>query len=223
MNIKTLYPIAAACLLAIAGCSPIPRATSVDQTAQIKLQSAQHWGVIADHLAGQIMTNAKLSSQPVYIEQTKNNSVFSKVFGQQVSSALVKRGAMVMTSSTTPLSMELDVQIVRHPGDRDSGSNFEATSKVGFLWALMEFGDEVSSVAEGFALSVIPVTAAYDIGKMLPTKTNTEVVVTTRIVDGFQIRFSETHSYYVPDLAMRHYKESAIVNMTDKDSSGVNK
>ncbi len=168
------------------------------------------------------MANANLASQPVYIDLEQNKSTFSKVFTQQVSSALVKRGAMVMTSSSTRLSMELDVQVVRHSKDRDAGTNFATTGTAGFLWALAEFGDDLT-FAEGFGYSVIPLAAAYDVSKMFPSKTNTEVVITTRIVDGYQVQFSETNSYYIPNMAMRQYRESAVVNLTSNDGQGVEK
>ncbi len=222
VNRKVMYPVVVACLLAAVGCSPIPKATTVDQSPQVKLQSAQHWGVIAEHLSGQIMANANLASQPVYIDLEQSHSTFSKVFTQQLSSALVKRGATVMTSSATSLSMELDAQVVRHSNDRDKGTNFATTGTAGFQWALAELGDDLS-VAEGISYGVIPLSVAYDVSKIFPSKTNTEVVITARIVDDYQIQFSETNSYYIPDMAMRQYKKSAVVNLTKNDGQGVEK
>jgi hypothetical protein len=178
------------------------------------LQSAQHWGVIADHLSGQIIEQAKLGNKSLYIDERRFKSDFSKVFSKQLISELVEKNATI-NLSTSPESLELEVEmdIIRHPNDRDSGTYFPHTAGLANAWLIVETG----------AYGLIPTVVAADYLNSLPSRTNTELAITARVMDGTIIQFSETNIYYITDRSITQFnegRESSSVKLTDVDVPG---
>ncbi|MRI32280.1 hypothetical protein EOPP23_04635 [Endozoicomonas sp. OPT23] len=196
-----------AAVLATAACSPLPPAVHVSQDNQIKLQSAQHWGAIAQHVSGRITAKLPNAKQAVYIDESQFNTKFSQVFSKQLISQLVNGGVPVLVSPRVD-SLELQVQVdtVRHPRDRDN-SYFPVSGVLGGIWAVIKA-----------PVVALPVVVAYDEHKSKPSQTDTEVSVTTRLMDGAEIKFSETNVYYITDLSINQFDKSGLIKLTNNEA-----
>ncbi|WP_257252827.1 MULTISPECIES: hypothetical protein [unclassified Endozoicomonas] len=198
-------------LLGITACSPLPQANNVIQTSQAKLQSAQHWGVIADHLSDQLTQDGDLLGKSLYIDESRYNTDFSKVFSKQLVSELVKKDVDVnLSSSPTFSELEIDVDVVRHPNDRDKGTGFPMSIGLASAWFIVK--------TKGYG--VIPAVVAAEYMSSEPSRTNTEIAVTTRVMEGNSIQFSETHIYYITDQSIKQFKTPGSVSLTDKEVPG---
>ncbi len=60
--------------------SPAPVATNFPSTQQTKLKAAAHWGVIAQHMAGQLAPPLKVNAgRPLYVT-SQQTTAFAKGF-----------------------------------------------------------------------------------------------------------------------------------------------
>ncbi|WP_257275793.1 MULTISPECIES: hypothetical protein [unclassified Endozoicomonas] len=199
-------------LLCITACSPLPKASSVSQTSQTKLQSAQHWGVIANHLSDQLIKDGDLLSKSLYIDESRFSTDFSKVFSKQLVSELVKKDVDVTLSPSPTFSeLEIDVDVVRHPNDRDKGTGFPMSIGLASAWFIVE--------TNGYG--VIPAVVAAEYMSSKSSRTNSEIAVTTRVKEGSSIQFSETHVYYITDQSVKQFKTPGSVSLTDQEAGGL--
>ncbi|MGI9275502.1 MAG: hypothetical protein ACR2PT_11745 [Endozoicomonas sp.] len=210
-------PVIAGILLCVSACSHIPNATTVAQEKQVKLQSAQHWGVIASHLSDQILDSSGLKNSTLFIDERNNQTSFSKVFSKQLTSQLVNNDVEIIVSPTAKsLELIVDVDVIKHPKDRDTGIKIPLTAGLANIWLISEAG----------TFGAIPTVVAADYLNSLPNETNTEIAVTTRILEGPKIRFSQTNIYYVTDNSSFQYSSKKgdrgnSIGLTDKEVPGV--
>lgn len=196
--------LALLCALLTAGCavpySPAPVATNFPSTQQAKLQAAAHWGVIAQHMAGQLAPSLKVNAKRPFYVTSQQTTAFAKGVSSQLITALVNQGyAVVKVPDVNTLRIELDTQVVafspKRPQYKFAG---ERTALVAGAWVLT--GIEHS--AEWLVSSAIAGHDAYSwFRSQFATgdTPKTEIIVSLSLADDNRYYARSTNVYYTVD------------------------
>jgi len=126
--------------LFLAACStpysetPVPSNFVVSK--QLKLQTAEHWQIIANDVAKKI-NDAYKASTPILIKTSKTDSQFNRVFKQQLSTALVNYGLIILIEPNGGF-YELDIQtdLLKFSADRvKADTSMVPTSLATGVWS----------------------------------------------------------------------------------------
>lgn len=190
-----------------------PRASMFPYAQQQKMQSTEHWNVLAEHEAKLIIE--KLSNKPlIHVSCAakscggfdKHSSPFAQAYGRLLTTHLVSNGANVAVDYESQAHIvEYSVQVVKH-GDRDS-LPFKPGTVVGA--AATAFGIYKAVDKWGTpGLIVAPIAAAADYYLYAREETDTsdsEVLVTTTVTSGNRLEFSDSRIYYFNTGDAEHY------------------
>lgn len=185
-----------------AGCvspySEAPLATNFPTSKQEKLQAAAHWNVIAKDVASQIVAGQSVQ-RPLYVAPG-DKSAFDHAFANQLISALVANGQIVLKQPVGALSVETDTQVVSFAPNRPQYRYIHGTANalMAGVWAL-----HVNEATAGAALFAAGGTAdayAWFHSEFATGETpQTEIIVTASVSDGNQYLSRSTSIYYVAD------------------------
>lgn len=191
-----------------AGCatpySEAPLATNFLTSKQPKLQAAAHWNVIAGDVAKQISSGLK-DKRPLFVDQSSVKTAFDRAFTNDLISALVAEGHIVMKTPAGALSVDVDTQTVRFSPNRPQ-YNYAgiATALTTGVWALHQAHATagavlVAGVASADAYSWF--RAEFATGET----PQTEIIVTASVSDASQYLARSTSVYYVADTDRQMY------------------
>lgn len=201
MNVQSVvFSLTVAALLA--GCatpySETPLVTNFPSTKQPKIQAAAHWNAIAADVASQISTRIKDKSRPLYVLPSTKTQ-FDRGFSGQLMTALIEKDHTLVKSANGAVTVEIDTQAVafsaNRPRYRYVGMPTAITTG---LWALYA----VDATAAGAVTAGVAAVDAYEwfSSEFATGKTpQTEIIVTTSVVDGERYLARNTSIYYVAD------------------------
>lgn len=190
---------------------PYPRATMFPGTEQQKLQSANHWEVLAQYEAEQILSSfgaAEPGTRPLFLDTpSENPAPFEQAYHSMLTSALVSAGANVMLSPEDALlNIHYDVQVLEH--DSRERLPTRPGTYTAFFAAAAGLGDTQYWTHQHVAL--IPVAVAVDLWNNFRKDTKaevTEVIITTRVQDSRQITHADSRVYYFNPEDIAHYRD----------------
>lgn len=195
------------CFPLVAGCSQLagmPSAEPFPDASLRKAKSAEHWNVIAGDVASQtagLRNRPELQGKPLYVSPSVDNSDFSRGFQSMLISKLVNGGMNVATRPEGALQVTYEAQVVRHlAGQGDYQPGTVAALAGGILVAREIAIGSASSTAK--AVGVTALIAGADLlvaHAKLHSATNTEVIVTTSLIDNNRYLMRKTDVYYVED------------------------
>ncbi|MCC7312280.1 MAG: hypothetical protein IT510_13660 [Sulfuritalea sp.] len=195
------------CFPLVAGCSQLagmPSAEPFPDASLRKAKSAEHWNVIAGDVASQtagLRNRPELQGKPLYVSPSGDNSDFSRGFQSMLISKLVNGGMNVATRPEGALQVTYEAQVVRHlAGQGDYQPGTVAALAGGILVAREIAIGSASSTAK--AVGVTALIAGADLlvaHAKLHSATNTEVIVTTSLIDNNRYLMRKTDVYYVED------------------------
>jgi hypothetical protein len=197
---KAVFALTAAAILA--GCatphSPVPIASNFPYTRQEKLQAAAHWGVIAQSMSQQLVSEMKKGPQrPFYIAETPQATPFQRALTTQLISALVNQGQIVSRAPAGSLCIDLDVQAYTFSPNRPQSRYAGVPAAIGAgVWMLADF-DPAFAVAAG--------AAGFDGYNWHSSQyasgdtPQTELIITASVSDQFRYYARSTSAYYVAD------------------------
>lgn len=192
------------CLPLFAGCSSVPIAEPFPDTSLRKAKSAEHWNVIAGDVASQtagLRNRPELQGKPLYVSPSGDNSDFSRGFQSMLISKLVNGGMNVATRPEGAVQVTYEAQVVRHLGRQDDYQPGTMTALAGGILVAREIAvGSASSTAK--AVGATALVAGADLliayGKQ-HSATNTEVIITTSVIDNNKYLMRKTDVYYVED------------------------
>ena len=195
------------CFPLVAGCSQLagmPSAEPFPDASLRKAKSAEHWNVIAGDVASQtagLRNRPELQGKPLYVSPSGDNSDFSRGFQSMLISKLVNGGMNVATRPEGALQVTYEAQVVRHlAGQGDYQPGTVAALAGGILVAREIAIGSASSTAK--AVGVTALIAGADLlvaHAKLHSATNTEVIITTSLIDNNKYLMRKTDVYYVED------------------------
>ena len=193
-----------------------PIATNFQTSNQLKLQASQHWLNIADDTCRAVVD---LLSQPrtcpvttkpcktIYVKPAEIVTEFSRAFHNQLITTLVKQGLSVSTNPDTDFVVEMDVQPVQfspnRPQYRYAGVPVQLGPGIWGLRDVVSMSPADPSVAPPSPSALHWFRSEFAVGET----PQTEIVVTTSIVDGTRYLARVQNAYYIADTDRRLYDE----------------
>ena len=210
------YTLAALVAASLAGCAPFPYsetpvATNFETTRQEKLQAAQHWQVVAEHLATQLVadlskgTSCVPAAAPcavVKVEQPPVMSAFARAFHAQLISSLVNKGVVVSADSRAgDVVVSIDAQTVRFSPDRQQYLGVgRFTLLTTGVWALDDIYQHHSVGAAVLAGSIAADVVEWNLSQFAKGPTpRIELILTASATSGGKYLARKTSAYYIAD------------------------
>ncbi len=232
MTIKT-FAAALACVSFITGCAQlagVPRSEPFPDASLRKSKSAEHWNVIAGDVATEtaaLRTRPEFQDKPLYVVPSDDNSDFSIGFQSMLISKLVNRGLTVATKPAGAAQVKYEAQVVRHlagQGDYQPGS-FAALAGGIVVARHIGRGNALTSSTLVQATALVAGAEVLNAYVQLRSPTNTEVIITTSVIDNNRFLMRKTDVYYVEDVEgvmfMAPYKpQIKAMSVTAKEVSG---
>ncbi len=208
MAIRNITLTAALVLPFFAGCAQlqgVPSAEPFEAARLKKAKSAQHWDVIARDVAAEtaaLRDKAALQGKPLHVLAADGSS-FSRAFQTLLVSRMVNQGLDVSTQAAGAITVRYEAQVVRHPDNR---GGFYAPGSIAALagGVLVAREIDIGNLSYGGkAAAGTALIAATELGTAyarLHSPTNTEVLITTSLIDGTRYLMRKTDVYYVEDV-----------------------
>lgn len=204
MKSMTLTLAALATAAALGACSQVPMPESYPVSYQKKMQAAHHWDLLAMHVAQRLSTQLP-SDRPVslYVTPPRPVTTFDYALHDLVVTHLVALGFGV---SAVPvhgaLTVELNTQVIQHAA-RDVRPQPGTFVAVGGAAALGGLAARSAHAAMG--AGAILLTAGEFLSGGIYEVPNTEIILSTSVMDGPMYRTRLRDIYYVSDENIAQY------------------
>lgn len=203
----TRFVAALLCLPLFASCSQlagVPSAEPFPDATLRKAKSAEHWNVIAGDVATQtagLRDRPELQGKPLYVSPSGDNSDFSRGFQTMLISKLVNNGLKVATKPEGAVEVKYEAQVVRHlagQGDYQPGTVAALAGGILVARQIAVGGASPTDKAVG-ATALVAGAELLAANAKLHSATNTEVIITTSLIDNSRFLMRKTDVYYVED------------------------
>ena len=195
------------CVPLFAGCSQLagmPNAEPFPDASLRKAKSAEHWNVIAGDVAMQtagLRAQPEIQGKPLYVSPSGDNSDFSRGFHSMLISKLVNSGLNVATRPEGAVEVKYEAQVVRHLAGQGNYQPGTVAALAGGILVAREIAVGGAS-ATGKAVGAAALIAGADLlaaNAKLRSATNTEVIITTSLIDNNRFLMRKSDVYYVED------------------------
>jgi hypothetical protein len=225
MFIRAATLLLAAALAACAQPTVTPRLASTQE----KLRTARHWHEVASSVADEITKRfqlikdvgatghildgaaqpATLAARPIYVRPLDPEMPFSEAFHDFLVLQLMARGFSVSTSPAGATVVNYDVQLLPY----DHGPPWGYPYFPGAATVITAMGVGVAqAVASSSAAGALAAAGAADVlltaAKVFGDMPNTEVIITTEVVDEQSYVFRNVQVFYIEDEDARLYAAS---------------
>ncbi len=208
---RLFSPVLIAGVIVLGGCasgtSQAPVPITYERTEQHKMQAAHHWEVLAEYEANEILAAVKDRSKPIHvIKPAHHGSAFELAYYNMLVEHLVKQGGVVVDKAMFgAVNVSYYTQVLRH---RDRGYVAPAPGTYTALGAGAVVVGAAAANWNPAALAALPVLVAGDVvsggyAKVEPT----EVIITTRVMEGNLVLMSDTDVFYYNPGDTEHYKD----------------
>jgi len=188
--------------------SQVPVATTYPVNFQKKMQAAHHWDVLTADVAKRLRSNLIGSGEPqgrpvaLNVQQPRYNSQFGIAFQNLLITHLLEQGFVMSENPSAGLPVSYDIQVVTH---KDRGFIRPApglfTALTGTVLVLRDVSDTHSPAAATMLGAV-----ALDVASGFVTDTpNSEIIVTTSVMNGDRYVSRMRDIYYVSDNNVDQY------------------
>jgi hypothetical protein len=200
-----------------------PNATKFEASNQLKLQAAEHWHVIAEHMAGQLSSDLKAKSvnSPLYIVPASNDYPFVEGFRELLITAMLAQGWDIRLQPQNALPVDIRYSVYRfRPGRTNQVYHYgDVSMLVAGLWAVSGIVDssQISVGAKAFATAASVEGFAWlkNEGDRQDSRiTNdpvprSEIILTAMVTDEGKIIARRSNLYYSSDEdAVLYWKKS---------------
>lgn len=197
----------------------VPVATNFPTSTQRKLQSGEHWNLIArdsakaineSFLKGAVCIPKSTECRPVFVRTPEYLTDFSRAFYNQLKTALVDNGvAVAKRNQPGAIEMDIDVQTVKFTSNRPQYRYAGVANELGQgVWALRDVADMYPSDP---SLSPSPPNVNADMwfrSQFASGQTpKSEIVVTLSLSDARNYLARSTNIYYVADSDTQLYDQ----------------
>jgi len=210
--------------------SQTPKPTTYEFSEQKKMQSAAHWNLLAEDVAGQVMAMLETRgylTQPVYMQppcgaplgpcEVHLETSFGEGFYDLLLTHLVNHGLKVSAEEHGSLIVTNKLQVVWHNEDRRTRAlrpgmlTGIVSLAAGWAWVLRDAIDHIGwdgGATAAAAGAAITAAGIYDVASGMFTKgmPHSEVIITTSIRDFDRYLMRKTDIYYINDADYWHYK-----------------
>lgn len=197
----------------------VPVATNFQTSTQLKLQSGEHWNLIARDSAKAINESLQRSAiclpkstecRPVFVRTPEYLTEFSRAFYNQLKTALVDSGvAVARKNQPGALEMEIDIQPIKFTNNRPQYRYAGVATELGQgVWALRDVADMNPSDSSLSPALPLPNSVSWFRSQFASGQTpKTEIVVTLSLADARTYMARSTNVYYVADSDAQLYDQ----------------
>jgi hypothetical protein len=211
------FPVLLLCsgVVALAGCasgtSQAPVPITYPRTVQHKMQAAHHWEVLAEYEASRILDAVPEKSKPIFVEApAPGGSAFEMAYHNMLQEYLVKGdGTVVNKPMFGGVTVGYLAQTLRHT---DRGYVAPAPGTYTALGAGAVVVGAAAAEWEPAVLAALPVLLAADLTSGgYASVSPTEVIITTRVLEGNLVVMSDTDVFYYNPGDGDHYLSQAAL------------
>lgn len=213
-------------LFSVTGCalqSPVPVAENFPLSLQKKVRASHHWDVIADDVVSQTLKSLEakdyLQGRAFFVRPVaQGKPTFDKAFRNFMITRMVNRGLPVSNSEAGSVEVQYETQVVQHQSDRpyyQPGAITVLTA--GVLVARNLAVVEHSAQLVGGTLLGAAALADVAAGHASGGPTKTELIVTTSIVVDSRFVMRKSDVYYLEDLDVGLFNETAEKEVVTKE------
>ena len=192
----------------LVGCSQlagVPAAEPFPDASLRKAKSAEHWNVIAGDVAlqtAELKNRPELQGRTLYVSPSGDNSDFSRGFQSMLISKLVNGGLKVATKPDGAVQVTYEAQVVRHLAGQGGYQPGTVAALAGGILVAREIATgHLSGPAKSVGVTALIVGAdLLGANARLRSATNTEVVITTSLIDSNRYLMRKTDVYYIEDI-----------------------
>ncbi len=208
-------------VIIIASCARVPQPTSYPFSTQKKMQSVQHWDILAADVADRITETVKrklttFDNTCLYVQSEQ--TVFGEAFTKLLNGHLLKNTdesidngselyfvSMEPKSNLVPnsncLTIESSAQVVKHRADR-TGRIYPGTWTA--LAGTITVMHDVSSVYQALLVGGLLLDVAGGTANLM---SHNELLITTKITRDGELLSLSTDMYYINDRDDWHYRK----------------
>jgi hypothetical protein len=213
-------------VIIFSGCAQTPIPSSYGVTTQYNMQSVYHWDVLARDVAEQIkigISTNKLTDRPVFVQQTAETP-FGEGFRNMLVTRLVNKGVKTLVQKRDDaLLVNYEVQVVHH---KKPPVPYYAPVTIAYLTAAVAVVRDVFIhrdtgrgllAASGAVLGLAALNESMGGSIFSGGPPNTEIIITTSMVQGGEFLFRKTDCYYVntPDSWLYTVSKVKNIKVTD--------
>jgi hypothetical protein len=173
-------------LFIFVGCAnQVPVAENFSLSTQKKLRAPHHWDVIANDIVSEtkkaLISDVTLQDRSVYIESSQNKyTAFSYALRNFIISDLVNQGVLVSENKENSVLVRYETQVVRHSVERKYSplqSAVLVSRNLNEQGRSQDYGSTYTALTDG--------------------PTDSELIVTTSIIDNGSYRMRKSDVYYI--------------------------
>lgn len=188
-----------------------PNASRFEVSNQYKLQAAEHWHLIAEHMASQLSTDLKARgvTRPLYILPSSKDYPFVEGFRELMTTAMVAQGWDMRTQPQNALPVEIRYSVYKFRPERASQIYHygDVSMLVAGIWAIsgiVESNITVGAKALATAASLEGMAWLKNEARGDSVITNTpvprsEIILTAMVTDSDKIVARRSNLYYSAD------------------------
>jgi hypothetical protein len=177
--------VAVALVGALAACTAVPVATTYQANVQQKMQSVEHWQVLADEVGAAVVGQA--AGQPVYVTPNMSSS-FAVGFGDYLRTQIMVQGAALASDPRGALIVSYGLEKVVHGGLRPS------------------------PILDGSVFALPAAIIVQTFTGDLAFASRSEVIVTVETTSQGRVTFRETRGFYIPYGDGGNYQSAPLVS-----------
>lgn len=189
---KQLYLSVVTGLLMIGGLFPSTRTLAVSSPEHAPVPHTQYWNIIANRLAESLISRGRIGSDTVYVDKKHIASGAVRYLEKQLSVSLRKSGVNLNTPTNARYIIELDVEI--RARSNGMGTVYAEGGDIDQLWQIKEFDPVYSGQYARY--ETIPLTMNRTVTRNPLSDTDTEVIITARVMERGWILISQNHAFY---------------------------
>ncbi|WP_257266899.1 hypothetical protein [Endozoicomonas sp. ONNA2] len=177
----------------IGGLLPSTRTLAVSPPEHEPVPFTQYWNIIANQLADSLFSRARLqSSNTVYVDKKHTASDVARYLEKQLSVSLKKSGANVAPPANARNVIELDVEVRARSNGR--GTVFAEGGDIDQLWEIEESYPVYPGQLAHYEMEPLTINRPGTINPL--SDTDTEVIITARVMERGWILVSQKYAFY---------------------------
>lgn len=152
-----------------------------------------YWDRIADHLAKSLTSRGRLGLNTLYVDTNTAATEMAGYLEKRLSYSLKKSDAKVTPSDNARYVIELDVEVNQRSDGHETA--YALGSDVDEVWKIREL--EVIHSGQPRQYQMIPLRAKKPVDANLLMGTDTEIIVTARIMERGWIYIAQNYVFYL--------------------------
>lgn len=198
---KQRYLFVVTGLLIIGGLFSTTRALAVPPSpAHESVPLTRYWNIIADHLAQHLISRGRLGKKTIYVDEKQTASAVGQYLEKQLSMSLKKSGGRVVVPTSARYAIELDIEVNERSDGRGT-AYADGSDDIDQLWMIEELNALYMGQYAHYQMVPLAMNSQGHVNPLAGS--DTEIIITARIMERGWIRLSQNYAFYFTAEALR--------------------